>query len=81
MNQQITFRPLSDGKGSSLLSASPLPDLAAAGYTDTEYAASGVARRLVGDADAPARAKGQIVTDEGDGGTKIADFLASKKFV
>ncbi|GAA3197706.1 electron transfer flavoprotein subunit beta/FixA family protein [Actinocorallia longicatena] len=32
-------------------------------------------------AEAPARAKGQVVTDEGDGGTKVADFLASKKFI
>jgi electron transfer flavoprotein beta subunit len=36
---------------------------------------------VVDHADAPARAKGQIVTDEGDGGVKVADFLASKKFV
>ncbi len=47
------FRPLADGKGPSLLSASPVPDLAAAGYTDTEYAASGIADRLVGDGDTP----------------------------
>jgi len=32
-------------------------------------------------AEAPPRAKGQIVTDEGDGGVKTAEFLASKKFV
>jgi len=30
---------------------------------------------------APPRAKGVIVTDEGDGGTKLAEFLASKKFI
>ncbi|GAA2848832.1 electron transfer flavoprotein subunit beta/FixA family protein [Streptosporangium fragile] len=30
---------------------------------------------------APPRAAGTIVKDEGDGGVKIADFLASKKFV
>ncbi|MCD0448276.1 electron transfer flavoprotein subunit beta/FixA family protein [Actinocorallia sp. API 0066] len=36
---------------------------------------------VVDHADAPARAKGEIVSDEGDGGVKIADFLASKKFV
>ncbi|GAB2809674.1 electron transfer flavoprotein subunit beta/FixA family protein [Actinocorallia aurea] len=36
---------------------------------------------VVDHADAPARAKGEIVGDEGDGGVKIADFLASKKFV
>ncbi|MEO5876073.1 MAG: electron transfer flavoprotein subunit beta/FixA family protein [Streptosporangiaceae bacterium] len=37
--------------------------------------------QVVDHADAPARTKGQIVKDEGDGGTKIAEFLASKKFV
>ncbi|WP_018655379.1 electron transfer flavoprotein subunit beta/FixA family protein [Actinomadura flavalba] len=31
--------------------------------------------------EAPPRAQGQIVTDEGDGGSKIAEYLASKKFV
>ena len=29
----------------------------------------------------PSRAKGQIVTDEGDGGTKLAEFLSANKFV
>ncbi|MEU6745466.1 electron transfer flavoprotein subunit beta/FixA family protein [Spirillospora sp. NPDC046719] len=29
----------------------------------------------------PPRSKGEIVTDEGDGGTKLADFLAAKKFI
>jgi electron transfer flavoprotein beta subunit len=29
----------------------------------------------------PPRTAGEIVTDEGDGGTKLAEFLASKKFV
>jgi len=29
----------------------------------------------------PPRAKGQIVTDEGDGGTKLAEFLFANKFV
>ncbi|MBC6459337.1 electron transfer flavoprotein subunit beta/FixA family protein [Actinomadura sp. HBU206391] len=32
-------------------------------------------------AEAPPREQGQIVKDEGDGGAKIAEFLASKKFV
>ncbi|GAB3678158.1 electron transfer flavoprotein subunit beta/FixA family protein [Actinocorallia lasiicapitis] len=36
---------------------------------------------VVDHAEAPARAKGTIVTDEGDGGVKTADFLASKKFI
>ncbi|WP_068397309.1 electron transfer flavoprotein subunit beta/FixA family protein [Kribbia dieselivorans] len=29
----------------------------------------------------PPREKGEIVTDEGDGGTKLAEFLASRKFI
>jgi electron transfer flavoprotein beta subunit len=36
----------------------------------------------VNDAEAaPPRQAGEIVKDEGDGGTKLADFLASKKFI
>jgi electron transfer flavoprotein beta subunit len=30
---------------------------------------------------APPRQAGQVVKDEGDGGAKIADFLASKKLI
>jgi electron transfer flavoprotein beta subunit len=29
----------------------------------------------------PPREKGEVVTDEGDGGTKLAEFLATRKFV
>jgi electron transfer flavoprotein beta subunit len=29
----------------------------------------------------PPRSKGQVVTDEGDGGTKLAEFLTAQKFV
>ena len=29
----------------------------------------------------PPRSQGQIVTDEGDGGTKLAEFLSAQKFV
>jgi len=29
----------------------------------------------------PPRAKGQVVTDEGDGGTKLAEFLSAQKFL
>jgi electron transfer flavoprotein beta subunit len=39
------------------------------------------ATEVVAFAEAPPRQKGQIVRDEGDGGVKIADFLASKKLV
>ena len=29
----------------------------------------------------PPREQGTIITDEGDGGTKLAGFLASRKFI
>jgi electron transfer flavoprotein beta subunit len=29
----------------------------------------------------PPREKGEVVADEGDGGTKLAEFLASQKFI
>ena len=29
----------------------------------------------------PPREQGEIVTDEGDGGTRLAEFLAARKFV
>ncbi|MFE0751411.1 alpha/beta hydrolase domain-containing protein [Gordonia sp. NPDC058843] len=49
----MRFRVLTGGNGCSLLSASPLPDLSAAGYTDAEYAATGSARSVVGETGAP----------------------------
>ena len=39
------------------------------------------ATEVVDFAEAPPRAKGQIVADEGDGAVKAAEFLASKKFI
>jgi electron transfer flavoprotein beta subunit len=41
----------------------------------------GASTEVVDFADAPPREKGQIVKDEGDGGVKVAEFLASKKFI
>jgi electron transfer flavoprotein beta subunit len=29
----------------------------------------------------PPKEKGEIVTDEGDGGSKLADYLAGQKFI
>jgi electron transfer flavoprotein beta subunit len=43
--------------------------LAGSGSTVVEFAAR------------PPKAAGQIVKDEGDGGVKLADFLASQKLV
>lgn len=48
MAQPITFRKLTGGAGhTSVMSASPGPDLAGRGYSEHEYAASGIARRFV----------------------------------
>ncbi|WP_053205082.1 electron transfer flavoprotein subunit beta/FixA family protein [Jiangella muralis] len=41
-------------------------------------AASSTVREVV---KRPERAQGQVVTDEGDGGTKLAEFLAAQKFI
>ena len=42
---------------------------------------AGSASEVVEFAAAPPRAAGVVVTDEGDGGVKIADFLSSQKFI
>jgi electron transfer flavoprotein beta subunit len=39
------------------------------------------ATEVVSFASRPPRAAGTIVTDEGDGGAKAAEFLASRKFI
>lgn len=46
MSQAITFTELTGGQGHSIMSATPGPDLARHGYTETEYSARGVARRF-----------------------------------
>jgi electron transfer flavoprotein beta subunit len=55
--------------------------VADAGIDAAKVGLAGAATEVVDFAEAPSREKGQIVTDEGDGGAKIAEFLASKKFV
>ena len=56
-------------------------DLAGASI-DPERAGWAGSRSKVLDATlAPPRAKGVVVADEGDGGTKLAEFLAAKKFI
>jgi len=49
-----TFAPLTGGNGRFLLTASTGPDLAAAGYTETEFAASGTATAYTQDGELPA---------------------------
>ena len=55
--------------------------VADAGIDAAQVGLASAATAVVDFAEAPPRAKGQIVSDEGDGGVKIAEFLASKKFV
>lgn len=55
--------------------------VADAGIDGSKVGLANAATEVVDFAEAPPRAQGQIVTDEGDGGVKIAEFLASKKFV
>lgn len=55
--------------------------VADAGIDAGQVGVANAVTEVIDFADAPPRAKGQIVTDEGDGGAKAADFLASKKFV
>ncbi|MCW2918658.1 MAG: electron transfer flavoprotein subunit beta [Actinomycetia bacterium] len=57
------------------------PSLVDIGIDASKVGLAAAATEVVDFAEAPPRAKGQIVTDEGDGGTKAAEFLASKKFV
>jgi electron transfer flavoprotein beta subunit len=55
--------------------------IADAGIDAGKVGLAGAATEVVDFAEAPPRAQGQIVKDEGDGGMKVAEFLASKKFV
>jgi electron transfer flavoprotein beta subunit len=55
--------------------------IADAGIDGSMVGLAGAATEVVDFAEAPPREKGQIVKDEGDGGEKVAEFLASKKFI
>ena len=57
------------------LSLADLPvDADAVGLAGSQSAVTDFAAR-------PPRAAGQVVTDEGDGGSKVAAFLAERKFI
>ena len=56
-------------------------DLAAAGIDATLVGQGGSRSKVLDAAVAPPRSKGVIVTDEGNGGTELVEFLAAKKFV
>ncbi|GAA2093325.1 electron transfer flavoprotein subunit beta/FixA family protein [Actinomadura alba] len=54
---------------------------AAAGIDTAKVGLANAATEVIEFAEAPPREQGQIVKDEGDGGVKLAEFLAAKKFV
>ncbi len=51
------------------------------GLAAGEVGASASSTTVVEFADAPPRAAGQVVTDDGNGGVKIAEFLSTQKFI
>jgi electron transfer flavoprotein beta subunit len=51
------------------------------GLSAGEVGAAGSSTTVVEFADAPPRAAGQVVTDDGNGGVKIAEFLSTQKFI
>ncbi len=55
--------------------------LADAGIDPAAVGLGGAATEVVDFAERPPRAAGTIVKDEGDGGVKVADFLAAQKFI
>jgi len=61
-----------------------LPQLTLAGKVDLDAGTVGLASaptKVESFSTKPPRQAGQIVKDEGDGGAKVAEFLASQKFV
>src|SRR6185503_3247579 len=56
-------------------------DAAGAGIDAAEVGWTGSRTKVLDATVAPPRAKGTIVTDEGNGGAELVEFLASKKFV
>src|SRR3984885_10243932 len=55
--------------------------LAEAGIDPAEVGLAGASTEVVDFAERPPRQAGVIVKDEGDGGLKVADFLATRKFI
>jgi electron transfer flavoprotein beta subunit len=56
-------------------------DTAAAKIDAAQVGVSGSRSKVLDATVAPPRAKGTIVTDEGNGGVELADYLATKKFI
>ncbi|MCQ9368032.1 electron transfer flavoprotein subunit beta/FixA family protein [Brevibacterium sp. 50QC2O2] len=56
-------------------------DLSDLGVAASEVGRAGATTQVVEVAERPARTAGEIITDEGDGGTKLVEWLAAKKLV
>jgi electron transfer flavoprotein beta subunit len=70
-------------KGIMAAKSRPLTTLTLAdlGVDAAEVGADGATTAVKDFSNRPPRTAGEVVKDEGDGGVKVADFLASKKFV
>ncbi len=70
-------------KGIMAAKKKPLTTLSSAdaGIDGSAVGLSGAPSQVVEFANKPPRQAGQVVKDEGDGGSKVAEFLASQKFV
>ncbi|MEO3808491.1 electron transfer flavoprotein subunit beta/FixA family protein [Sphaerisporangium sp. B11E5] len=68
-------------KGIMAAKKKPVETVGADGLDAGRLGLAGAASEVAEFAVAPPRAAGTIVKDEGDGGAKTADFLASKKFI
>jgi electron transfer flavoprotein beta subunit len=70
-------------KGIMAAKKKPLTTLscADAGIDPTQVGLAAAASTVAEFADRPPKQAGQIVNDEGDGGTKLAEFLAAEKFI
>jgi electron transfer flavoprotein beta subunit len=55
--------------------------LADAGIDPAAVGFAGASTEVVDHAQRPPRAAGTVVKDEGDGGAKVAEFLAAQKFI
>jgi electron transfer flavoprotein beta subunit len=55
--------------------------VADAGVDPAQVGLAGAACEVISFAKRPPRQAGTVVADEGDGGTKAADFLVSRKFI
>jgi electron transfer flavoprotein beta subunit len=70
-------------KGIMAAKSKPLTALALAdlGIDPSEVGAAGATNAVKDFTNRPPRTAGEVVKDEGDGGLKVAEFLASKKFI